>query len=146
VSEVRANLDELEPRVNRLTFNSGGSALLVKGLKDCYAEGRGAYSECLDKPTNESLHEWRKRSKDVWYHMRILKSLWPEMMDALVDESHRLSDLLGSDHDLAVLTDTLLTDRAGFKADQISEIIGLIDERRPRLQGGRFYDRRETVR
>jgi CHAD domain-containing protein len=138
VGEVRAHLDELELRISRLTFSSDGSALLVEGLKDCYAEGRRAYSECLDKPTNESLHEWRKRSKDVWYHVRILKSLWPEMIDALVDESHRLSDLLGSDHDLAVLTDTLLTDRDGFKADQISEIMSLIDERRPRLQADAF--------
>jgi CHAD domain-containing protein len=121
-----------------LTFDSTGSALFLNGFKDCYAGGRRALSDCLDRPTNENLHEWRKRSKDVWYHLRILRSVWPEVIEPLVDESHRLSDLLGDDHDLAVLADFLVSDGGAFKEDQVNDIRRLVDERRPQLQAEAF--------
>ena len=51
----------------------------------------------------ESLHEWRKRVKHLWYHHTLLRSLWPPVMEVTGDEAHALSDHLGDDHDLAVL-------------------------------------------
>jgi CHAD domain-containing protein len=138
VSEARANLDDLELSVRHLTFNSTGASLFLGGFKDCYAGGRRALSESLDAPTNENLHEWRKRSKDVWYHLRILKSVWPEAIESLIDEAHRLSDLLGDDHDLAVLADSLVANGDGFKEEQVNAIRRLISERRPQLQADAF--------
>jgi CHAD domain-containing protein len=57
----------------------------------------------LVEPTDGNLHEWRKRVKDHWYHVRLLRNLWPKVMDAYKRELKVLSEALGDDHDLAVL-------------------------------------------
>jgi CHAD domain-containing protein len=138
VSNASSKLDTIDKGVNRLTFNSTGPALFLGGLKDCYAGGRDALSESLDKPTDENLHEWRKRSKDVWYHLRIFRTLWPELINPLTDEAHRLSDLLGDDHDLAVLTGALMKEGNGFKEEQVTDICRRVAERRPQIQADAF--------
>jgi CHAD domain-containing protein len=86
-----------------------------------------------EKPTVENLHEWRKRVKDLWYHLRLLKCVSPGIVGGQADEADKLSDLLGDDHDLAVLRETLRTG-AGELAVDVDAVIALIDHRREQLQ------------
>jgi CHAD domain-containing protein len=74
----------------------------------------------LADPSAENVHEWRKRAKDLWYQLRILRDAWPELLGVTVDQAHQLTDLLGDHHDLAVLADDLqsrhdLSDRDAFE-------------------------------
>ena len=48
--------------------------------------------------------------KDLWYQQRLLEETWPGVMKAQAKEAKKLSKLLGEDHDLAVLAETLRTD------------------------------------
>ena len=84
-------------------LHADGFELLRPGLRRAYSRGRRRYREALDDPSDEALHEWRKRSKDLWYHLRLVHRGWPEVIEATADEAHELSDRLGDDHDLAVL-------------------------------------------
>lgn len=59
--------------------------------------------DTIADPSVENVHEWRKRAKDLWYHLRIVRNVWPGAIGPAADEAHRLSDLLGDHHDLAVL-------------------------------------------
>jgi CHAD domain-containing protein len=90
-------------RVERWPLERDGFEALEGGLRRSYRRGRRALRAAQADPTDENLHEWRKRAKDHWYHLRILKAAWPPVMDVLADEAHELSDRLGDDHDLAVL-------------------------------------------
>jgi CHAD domain-containing protein len=68
--------------------------------------GRRGYRAARKLPSAEHLHEWRKRVKDFWYHCSLLQDVtWKPVMSALADEAHQLSDRLGDDHDLVVLTE-----------------------------------------
>ena len=49
------------------------------------------------------LHDWRKRVKDLWYHERLLAPTCGPTVRGHAKELDRLSDLLGDDHDLALL-------------------------------------------
>lgn len=62
-------------------------------------------------PSDGRFHKWCKRVKDYWYHCRLLRRCWPASMDSRIAELKRRADLLGDDHDLAVLQQTL--DSAG---------------------------------
>ncbi len=31
--------------------------------------------------TDEAFHEWRKRAKDLRYHVDLLEPVWPEVME-----------------------------------------------------------------
>jgi CHAD domain-containing protein len=97
------------------------------GLEAIYGEGRAAYRTARKKPTTENLHEWRKRVKDLWYSASILRPAWPAMMKELAAEADVLSDVLGEDHDLA-----MLAERAkGKKHKQLRRAIA---KRRARLR------------
>lgn len=78
---------------------------LATGIAIAYARGRDEYRAARADPTVEGIHEWRKRVKDLWYQARLLEAAWPPVLAALAEEAHALSDLLGDDHDLAVLAE-----------------------------------------
>jgi CHAD domain-containing protein len=77
--------------------------LVGPGVVRSYARGRKRMKRVLADPSPENVHEWRKRCKDLWYHLRILRDAWPEVVGATADQAHELSDLLGDHHDLEVL-------------------------------------------
>ena len=54
---------------------------------------------------DEALHDWRKRVKDLWHASRLLAPRGPA--GASTADLDALGDLLGADHDAAVLHDAL---------------------------------------
>jgi len=76
-----------------------------------------------ENPSVESFHEWRKRAKYLRYHLRLLRPAWPRLLKRTRSEVKTLGDLLGDDHDLAVLEE-VLTVALGDNTDQ--ERIGVL--------------------
>ena len=83
---------------------------LSRGYARLYRRGQRAYRETVEAPGDVAFHEWRKRVKDHWYHTRLLAPAWAAPLEARHAELKTLSDLLGDEHDLSVLRDTLLAD------------------------------------
>jgi CHAD domain-containing protein len=79
--------------------------LIEDGLRRAYRRSRNRFRETAADPTDESVHEWRKRVKDLWYDLRILAPAEPERIGRMAKGVHKLSDLLGDHHDLTVLRD-----------------------------------------
>ena len=77
------------------------------GLRRIHSRGRNAMQTALKKGDDDSWHEWRKRVKDLWYALRILKPVASDQLSGAVDEASDLSDLLGDHNDLAVLAETV---------------------------------------
>jgi CHAD domain-containing protein len=105
------------------------------GLRRIYRRGRRTFRAARKDPTAETLHEWRKRVKDLWYAAQILRPASPRRMKALASTAHDVSNLLGEDHDLAVLAAEARRGRAelGDEATLIG-LEGLIERRRAALQ------------
>jgi hypothetical protein len=51
----------------------------------------------------EDFHEWRKTLQHHWRHMQLLTPCWPSELSARVELSRSLSQILGDDHDIAML-------------------------------------------
>jgi CHAD domain-containing protein len=98
-------------RIESWDLGSGSWELIDAGILRAYGRGRRAMREAEAQPSEESFHQWRKRAKDLWYDLRILHGVWPELLGPTAEEAHRLSDLLGDHHDLAVLREDLVTRR-----------------------------------
>jgi CHAD domain-containing protein len=79
------------------------------------------------------MHDWRKRAKDLWYHLRILADTSPGIVGGYVKDVHRLADLLGDDHDLAVLREAVVSHSGELAVDH-EPVLGLIDHRRFQLE------------
>ncbi len=96
------------------------------GLEKIYRQGRDGFARASGDPTAETYHEWRKRVKDHWYHVQLLRFVWPPMMKAVEGVLEQLSATLGDHHDLDVLR-ALIPDVA-IEPDQ-ADIIEIIDAR-----------------
>ncbi len=107
---------------------------LVGGeVKRAYRRGRRAMAATAADPSEESFHEWRKRAKDLWYQLRLLGPAWSGPLSAVAEEAHRLTDLLGDHHDLAVLREDLHERQLGEEETRALE--AAIDARQAQLAG-----------
>ncbi|HEY8923332.1 MAG TPA: CHAD domain-containing protein [Polyangia bacterium] len=112
-----------------------GWSLLKPGFERTYRRGRRAWTRARRKGTSEALHEWRKEVKYLLYQLQIVEPAWGASERALARRLDRLADLLGEDHDLAVVR-TIVSDPV---------VDRLISARRTALQrqafalGGRVY-------
>ncbi len=102
-------LEAATARVRDWPVDRCGKNALNAGAMRAYDRGRVAYATVVRGDSSvERLHEWRKRVKDLWYHQRLLRDAWPAVLKAHAAAAHRLADVLGDDHDLAVLAETLV--------------------------------------
>jgi CHAD domain-containing protein len=88
-------------------IRADGWKLLAPGLDTAYRDGREAFEALGDAPGFEAVHELRKRGKDLWYQLRLLRDAWQAVLEPTADEIHDFTDRLGDHHDLAVLAEDL---------------------------------------
>ncbi|HEV7493088.1 CHAD domain-containing protein [Baekduia sp.] len=100
-------LEQAVARARVLELDHCDTDTLVAGSVRAYARGADALAVAQDDTTVEHLHDWRKRAKDLWYHQRLLRDAWPELLKAQAGAADRLTKLLGDDHDLAQLAEHL---------------------------------------
>jgi len=104
--------------------------LIKKDLQLIYEQGQNYMYAVFSEAIKENVHEWRKRVKDLWYSIRILSNLWPEIMSPLVILLGKLSDALGDANDLFLLKERIISNQSKFKDDQHTrELINFIDRR-----------------
>ena len=131
-----------------LPLEERSAEVLVAGLRRTYKAGRRAAREAARTHDTEALHEWRKRVKDLWHQCQVLEPLWPKRMRAMAAGAHELSDLLGEDHDLAVLADTAAEHSDLVSPEGQTALAAAVAARRQRLQrkagrvGGKLYRER----
>ena len=129
-----------------LDVNGKGWKALCPGVKTTYTNGQHAYQIALKDSSPENFHEWRKRAKDLWYQVTLLRRVWPEQMDAMAEELETLGEYLGDDHDLVMLRQAA-QERCANKgrARELETLNGLIEQRQRELRaaalalGARFY-------
>jgi CHAD domain-containing protein len=132
-SEVAEELKAVRRRIDEWQLTRKGWRAVEPGVCRGYRRGHRAFERVRGEPSVESLHEWRKRTKDLWYHLRLLTPTSAGIVGGQAKEAHRLSDLLGDDHDLAVLRDRLESTESEFVVD-VGPVFELIDHRREQLQ------------
>jgi CHAD domain-containing protein len=131
--ELAEELRAAHSRTAQWQLRHPGWKAIKPGLHRSYRRGRRAFKRARNNPTVERLHEWRKRVKDHWYHLRLLEPTAPCTMKGQATDAHLLSDLLGDDHDLAVLRELLLHPTRALAVD-LDSVIDLLDHRRRQLQ------------
>jgi CHAD domain-containing protein len=105
-------LEAVAEQVDDWPLDGDGFAVIAPGLKKAFRRGGEAMKEAQRNPTPESFHQWRKRVKDHWYHVRLLHKIWADMMGAYGDVLKDIQTWLGDDHNLTVL-EGLIADASG---------------------------------
>lgn len=137
IAEVSGQLHAIRSEMSGLELRKSGWSAIEPGLERGYRRGAKAMRTARRTRTAENLHQWRKRVKDLWYHLLLLEETAPHAVSGYADDAHLLSDLLGDDHDLAVLAETLESVRGEVAVD-VEAVLSLIATRREQLQGEAF--------
>jgi CHAD domain-containing protein len=142
--QVAGQVQPLRGRAANWSLKGNNFGVIGRGLERTYQRGQKAYDTAYKKLSDEDFHEWRKRVKDLWYQVRLLENAWPSVMGCTREQLKVLSDLLGEEHDLAMLKQAV-TSRGEFGHTTVCTLDELIAERRARLQkeakpiGSRIY-------
>ena len=143
----RRLLRRLKGSLSRLRIRGKDWNVIGKSFEKVYARGLKDLRAAHEKPTPESLHEWRKDTKALWHEFQMLEPLWPGVIGEWADQAHQLADYLGDDHDLWMLREAAKR-KSGMlsqKAD-LDALLALIDRRRSQLEekafllGTRLYE------
>ena len=86
---------------------SGDFELIEPGFRRSYARGRAVWKVAMESRSDHDLHEWRKRVKDLGYHLQLLLSIAPDLLKPTRQMADRLAKLLGEHHDLAMTIGTM---------------------------------------
>jgi CHAD domain-containing protein len=122
-------------------------AAVEPGLHRVYRHGHHAMALASESPTVVNLHEWRKQTKYLRYQLQLLQTAWPETEKELVARAHQLATLLGEDHDLAVLRETLAADPLPYGGHQVLKgVFSVVDRHRAGLEGQAFALGREIYK
>jgi CHAD domain-containing protein len=130
-STMKEALDRLDDWVDV----HGGWSSVVKGVQRVYRRGRRAYGVGSEKPTVEHLHEWRKQVKYLRHQLELLRPVKASVLEPLAKKAEDLGDILGDDHDLAMLRREVAGDPERFGGTEVVEsLLDRIDRRRERLE------------
>jgi len=121
--------------------------LLADGVATTLERGSKSYQHAYAASLPENFHDWRKRAKDLRYQLTLLEKLWPEVFAGFLDAAKKLEELLGMDHNLVMLRDTILKRADVVDSDEeIRVLLLLIDtyQRELRIKaeglGNRIYN------
>ncbi len=141
---VLAHLDAARGRLQNWPLKTLTQEELRASVCKTYRQGRRALAEYRRSPSPAAFHTWRKRVKELWYQLRILRRAFSKSKaDRRIKKLDALGQLAGDAHDLDAL-------RADLKHHanlwvQAGPVIGEIDARAPELyrealkKGRKFY-------
>jgi CHAD domain-containing protein len=134
-------------RLPQWGLRRNGWAAVESGLRRVYRQGHRALALAAESPTVANLHEWRKQTKYLRYELQLVEAAWPEPERELVTRTHQLATLLGEDHDLAVLRETLAADPLPYGGHHVlKNVFAVIDRHRADLERQAFALGREIYK
>lgn len=105
--QMAASLRAAGKRVKMWPLKNAGFKAMAPGLEQTYRRGQQALASAQKHPSPPSYHQWRKRVKDHWYHVRLLENIWTDVMLAYEKSLKDVETWLGEDHNLAVLREKI---------------------------------------
>jgi CHAD domain-containing protein len=103
MKQALARLGEIKKRFGTLQIDGSGFDVVGAGLERSYRKACHALRAAYERQSDEAFHEWRKGAQQHWRQMTLLARAWPEYLAARANEARTLSQILGDDHDLALL-------------------------------------------
>jgi CHAD domain-containing protein len=97
-------------RVGNWPLAADNFGAIAPGLEATFRCGQKALARARKHPLPENYHEWRKRVKDHWYHVRLLEAVWDGTMPAYERRLKDLDTWLGEDHNLVILQEKAMAE------------------------------------
>ncbi|TWU65786.1 CHAD domain protein [Crateriforma conspicua] len=135
--DARTELQQALRGIDRWKWRDGkrGSfESLGEGLQKTLHRAHDAMRIATEDPSTDHMHQWRKRVKYHWYHLRLLQPIWKQGLAGNRDDAKKLAEVLGDLHDVDVLGETLRRfQKDGELPSGADKLIRHLDDRRNQL-------------
>jgi hypothetical protein len=101
--EAADTLQGVTERISKIPQAQLDETTIAQGVGRVYKTGRRTFGRVRDKPTDARLHEWRKQVKYLLGQIDVARRLGATKLKRRRKYSHQLAEVLGENHDLAVL-------------------------------------------
>lgn len=138
IDAVLAELATVSADIARWDLGTDPALVVADGLGRLHRKGRRALrraAESSGEARTEAMHDLRKRAKDLWHAAELLEVADPERLTPIANQAHGLADLIGDDHDLAVLLERA-DERSGTLPSTVplDALHAVAEQRRRKLQ------------
>jgi len=147
LNKMAAWLKAAHKRATKWPLQTDGFPAIAQGLQNTFRRGQRALTHAQKRPRPENYHDWRKRVKDHWYHIRLLEGLWTDVMHAYEKSLKDLETWLGDDHNLVLLRERIVAEPDFYgKETDVDLLLSLIDKYQKELRenalslGQRVYE------
>jgi CHAD domain-containing protein len=136
LKRTSARLLRVEQPIRRLPAARLEDLQIDVAVKRAYRKARKAFHASEQSHDDEHLHEWRKQVKYYFHQLQLLQHEGFRKFDAVIKRAHELADLLGDDHDLALLHQRILSDATHTheSSNAIGTLIKDLTRQRTKLQ------------
>lgn len=136
IAQVDALLATAERALADAQDDIDGEVLLKQAIDRAYRRGRKAMQRATFSLATPDFHKWRKSVKDLWHLVQLSRKRLPPRARPLANRLKRLGDVLGLDHDHAMLAERLALSPTGDPA--LMQQLSLIAKQRRVLEGRAF--------
>ncbi len=136
VAEILKRLAAVEARVGALSGEMEGTELFARALFKAYGSGRKAMRRARSSLSTPDLHKWRKQVKQLCHLLRLARKRLPDGFRKTADDLDVLGELLGDDHDHAMLAEKLALSPHADPA--LKRQLSIIADERNRLEAEAF--------
>lgn len=108
---------------------------LWAAIRRSYRRSRRAMTAALEQRSPALFHEWRKRVKAHWHQTELLTDTGLARLSDSAKALHKLSDVLGSHHDLVVIDAVIRQSPQAFGAPfYVASFLEFVSRRMTKLQ------------
>jgi CHAD domain-containing protein len=138
--QTRAHLRQAATALRKLIDSEWDTDGLKAGLRRLYKRSRHAMRQARKSESDDYLHLWRRRTKDLYYALKVLPGDGGDR--ALIKKIEQITSHLGDDHDLAFLQQHVSSQAPGTSHHSL---LRRARKRRGPLQKKAFKDGRRVL-
>ena len=137
---LRRRLRKERRRVKRWKPPANQWRVVGRGFTDGYRRARRAMKQAYagagrTADRDLAFHAWRRAVKAHRHQVHVLEAACPRRLKPRLDDLDKLGDLLGDEHDLTVLAQTLRRERSCFaKPGDCDRVLATLADRRRQLR------------
>jgi CHAD domain-containing protein len=128
LNELKEDVRETRLRFRKLKFLKTERQIIETAIRKVYRQGRQRMKQAIRTDEDAAYHRWRIRTKNLYYELKFLETIWPKRLDGMVSRLSKLQDRIGLDHDLAVLRTKLKKTPEAFGGkEKVERIVSCLD-------------------
>jgi CHAD domain-containing protein len=120
--KAKSSILAAKRRFARLKAEPDGFAMLQAGLRRSYRAGKRALALASKDAEEEVFHELRKAVQQHWRQMLLLTRAWPEVCKSRAASARAIAQLLGDEHDYALLAAFVASHRGTFTDAEVATL------------------------